>query len=210
MAFPLVETGLAKTILRSSNPADSHYYMAGKLSSQMSLKYLLVAKSQVEGANSAFYVVLPQEAKTDAAFPSAGWYSHTPWASGNPFSKEFMIGIDQTKQGWRSSFSEASFKLMWAQRNLHSKTLLLSSCCGQHGEYTQIPATTNLIIWQQEDTLSTGFFHLLWGYSILKTGIPSNVCSPGSIPLYRIGSEMQGVSGRRWESRAVESPKHKD
>ena len=72
MAILLVETGLAKTILRSSNPADSHYYVAGEFSSQMSLKYLLVAKSQVEGAKSAFYVVLPQEAKTDAAFPSAG------------------------------------------------------------------------------------------------------------------------------------------
>jgi len=78
MAFPVVETGLAKTVLRSSNPADSHYYMARELSSEMSLKYLLVAKSQVTDANSAFYVILPQEAKTDAAFLSARWCLRMP------------------------------------------------------------------------------------------------------------------------------------
>lgn len=46
--------------------------MARQLSSQMSLKYLLVVKSQVEGAKSAFYVVLPQDAKTDASFARVG------------------------------------------------------------------------------------------------------------------------------------------
>lgn len=145
MLFPLVETGLTKTIPKYSNLADSRYYMAGHLSFQMSLKYLLVAKCQVEGANSAFYMVLLQDART-AAFASAGSCSHTPWASASPLSKEFMVGVDQTKQAWRSSFSEARFKLVWAQGNLYSETLLLSSCCGQQGEYTQIPAITNLVV----------------------------------------------------------------
>lgn len=78
MAFPLVETGLSKTVLRSSNPEDFHCYVAGELSSQISLKCLLVAKSQVEGASSASYVVSLRESKTDAAFPSAGGCSHMP------------------------------------------------------------------------------------------------------------------------------------
>lgn len=114
------------------------------------------------------------------------------------------------KARMKSSFPEASFKLVWTQRNLHSKTLLLLRCCGQRREYTQAPATTDLIIWQQEDMWSTGFFYLLWGCSIRNTGLSSNVCSPGSVPWYQVGPEMQGVSGRRWESRSVESPKQKD
>lgn len=55
MAFPTGEAGLAKTVLKSFNPALLNYQRAFFF--QMSLKQL-VAKSQIEGAEPAFYVVL--------------------------------------------------------------------------------------------------------------------------------------------------------
>lgn len=141
----------------------------------MSQKHL-GAKSQVEGAKSVFYVSLSQDAKADAGAPGARWCSHVPQVSFSTLSKDLTLGTDQTKRGWRRSFSVSWFDAgVGAHRCLHSKALLWSSCCGQH-------RVGNIAGFQQQvvrslNNLSIGFFCLLWGYIDLNTGVSSNVHS---------------------------------
>lgn len=167
--------------------------MIRELSFQASLKHL-VAKSQAEGDKSAFYVVLDARSQNWCCISKCWWCSCKPWALLSPFSKEFVTGTIRQSED-EGLFPEAVFS--WYRHRGSSKILLLSSWCGEHREYIQVSATTDLTIWQQKDTLSIDFFHFFWEHSILSSVISSNICSPGSIKLYQIGSDMQGVSGRK-------------